>query len=204
MAIPMFPLSSVLVPATGLPLHIFESRYRRMVADCLAAGSEFGVVLITRGSEVGGGEMRSDVGTLARIVEHEEFDDGRLLVLCVGIQRVRVEHWLQDNPYPQAEVEALQERGEATPAQLGEAEASVRRLRSLLSELGDVPALPHDLVLSEEPLLRTWQLCELAPLNPLDRQQLLVTDDTGARLGRLRSFCAEMTDDVLGLLAGES
>ena len=52
----------------------------------------------------------------------------------------------------------------------------MRRLRSLLSELGDVPALPHDLGSSPGTTRRSaWQLCELAPLNLVDRQQLLAS-----------------------------
>lgn len=49
----MFPLSTVLFPCAGLPLHVFEARYRALIADCLASDREFGVVLIARGSEVG-------------------------------------------------------------------------------------------------------------------------------------------------------
>ena len=65
------------VPARALPLHVFEPRYRALVEDCLAGEPEFGVVLIERGSEVGGGDTRFDVGTVARIVEAAEFPDGR-------------------------------------------------------------------------------------------------------------------------------
>ena len=50
MRLPMFPLGTVLVPSAGLPLHVFEPRYRAMVHDCLAGEREFGVVLIERGS----------------------------------------------------------------------------------------------------------------------------------------------------------
>ena len=66
----MFPLGTVLLPTGILPLHVFELRYRRMIEECLAADTpEFGVVMIERGREVGGGDQRSHVGTVARIVQ---------------------------------------------------------------------------------------------------------------------------------------
>ena len=68
-AIGMFPLGTVLLPGAVLPLHVFEPRYRALVADCLAGEQEFGVVLIERGSEVGGVDVRRDIATVARIVE---------------------------------------------------------------------------------------------------------------------------------------
>ena len=55
----MFPLGTVLFPTLILPLHVFEPRYRALVENCLAAPQpEFGVVLIERGSEVGGDDVR--------------------------------------------------------------------------------------------------------------------------------------------------
>ena len=65
--LPMFPLGTVLFPSGVLPLRIFEPRYRKMLEDLLLGSREFGVVLIERGSEVGGGEVRSGIGTMARV-----------------------------------------------------------------------------------------------------------------------------------------
>lgn len=101
---PMFPLGTVLVPGTALPLHVFEPRYRRMIDDCLAGDGTFGVVLIERGSEVGGGDVRTDVGTLASIAEAEPLPDGRWMLVARGLHRIRVERWLPDDPYPRAEI----------------------------------------------------------------------------------------------------
>ena len=82
----MFPLGSVLFPHAALPLHVFEPRYRALVEDCLAGEPDFGVVLIERGSEVGGGETCFGVGTVTRIVEAGQFPDGRyaLVTMCIG------------------------------------------------------------------------------------------------------------------------
>jgi len=84
----MFPLSTVLFPEAGLPLHVFEERYRALMGSCLASDGEFGVVLIARGSEVGGGDQRTDVGTVARIANVAELEDGRLLVVATGVRRI--------------------------------------------------------------------------------------------------------------------
>ncbi len=198
----MFPLSTVLFPGAGLPLHVFETRYRALMSDCLDQGGEFGVVLIARGSEVGGGDQRVDVGTVARIDRVAELDDGRMLVMARGVRRIRVERWLADQPYPRAVVADLpvarsRDHGPALPT----AEASVRRLRSLLSELGEVPALPHDLEISGSPEEIAWQLCELAPLNLIDRQQLLASASLEGQLEHLAELCAALADDVVAMLA---
>src|SRR5205085_6222751 len=95
---PMFPLSTVLFPYAPLPLHVFEPRYRALVRDCIAGDGEFGVVLIERGFEVGGGDSRFDVGTVAQLVEAAELDDGRWLLTTVGTRRIRVATWIPDDP----------------------------------------------------------------------------------------------------------
>src|SRR5829696_8282280 len=111
-AMPMFPLGTVLLPSVALPLHVFEARYRALVHDCLEGENRFGVVLIERGSEVGGGDVRSNVGTVAQIVEAARFDDGRYALVAVGRERIRVARWLDDQPYPRADVEVWDD---ATP-----------------------------------------------------------------------------------------
>jgi Lon protease-like protein len=199
----MFPLSTVLFPEAGLPLHVFEERYRTLMGRCLESDGEFGVVLITRGSEVGGGDQRVDVGTVARIANVAELDDGRMLVVAIGVRRIRVEEWLPEAPFPFAVVEDLPDRGGACPDEvIAVAEGSLRRLRSLLSELGDVPALPHSLRISGDPDQIGWQLCDMAPLASLDLQRLLVAEGLEARMRLLSDLCDAMTGDVIGLLAG--
>ena len=199
----MFPLSAVLFPEAGLPLHVFEERYRSLMTHCLEADGEFGVVLIARGSEVGGGDERVDVGTVARIANVAELDDGRMLVVATGVRRVRVAEWLSDDPYPRALVDDLPD-GAATCSGdvLAGAEGSLRRLRSLLSELGDVPALPHSLRISGDQEEVGWQLCDMAPLASLDQQRLLAADGLEARMGLLADLCDAMSGDVIGLLSG--
>jgi Lon protease-like protein len=177
---------------------VFEERYRRLTRDCLDGDGEFGVVLIERGHEVGGGDVRTDVGTVVTIAQAEEAPDGRWALGCLGARRIRVLHWLEDDPYPRAEVEDLLEAPwtDAAGAAMAEAERHVRRSFALRAEL-DEPAPPIDVELSPDPPAAAWQLASLAPIGPLDRQLLLGIDDPADRLRLL----ATMTDDACAVLA---
>jgi Lon protease-like protein len=188
----MFPLGSVLFPHAILPLHVFEPRYRLMTERCLADDATFGVVLIERGSEVGGGDTRFEVGTLARIVQAGRFDDGRYALVAVGEQRVRVATWLPDDPYPRAEVEALDDAtGDVAPADLDEVTRRLQRVLALHVELGaPVPAAPVELTV-DDPARASFEAAALAPIGPLDAQALLELDDAGARVARLVELLAE-------------
>jgi len=187
----MFPLGTVLFPTMLLPLHVFEPRYRALVDDCVAGDGEFGVTLIERGSEVGGGDVRTDVGTVARIVQVERFEDGRFAVAAVGTRRIRIERWLADDPYPRAEVVDWEDVG-TTETALDDADALFRRALALAAELGEAPA-PLDVELAEDPATATFQIGALAPLGPLDRQALLATERPDDRVTLL---VAQLTDVV--------
>ena len=104
--LPMFPLGTALLPGAVLPLRVFEPRYRALVRHCVEVGPpEFGVVLIARGFEVGGGDQRTDVGTVARITRLAPFQDGTFALEVVGTRRIRVVGWRPDDPFPLAVVE---------------------------------------------------------------------------------------------------
>jgi uncharacterized protein len=102
----MFPLEVAMLPGEELPLQVFEPRYTALVQHCLATDDPaFGVVLISAGREVGGGDARSDVGAMAHITEWADAGDGRYRLRCVMAERLRVLEWLPDDPYPRATVE---------------------------------------------------------------------------------------------------
>jgi hypothetical protein len=200
----MFPLSAVLFPGGALPLHVFEPRYRCLLADCLAGAGEFGVVLIDRGSEVGGGDHRVGVGTVAQITQVLGIEGGRSVVMARGSRRIGVERWLPDDPYPQAVVVDLPtEVGPADGPAIAAADAAVSQLRSLLSELADVPALPFDLGLPGTDEEIGWALCELAPLGPMDRQALLAAPRLSARMDLLAELCRAAAGDVVSMLSDD-
>lgn len=91
--LPLFPLHTVLFPGQTLPLHIFELRYRQMIADCLQTDGTFGVVLIREGLEVGGSAVPYDVGTTAVIQEVERLDDGRMNIVTLGHERFLIQDY---------------------------------------------------------------------------------------------------------------
>lgn len=197
-ALPMFPLGTVLFPYAPLPLHIFEPRYRELVRDCLAGDGEFGVVLIERGFEVGGGDSRFGVGTVARLVEASELPDGRWVLTTVGTRRVKVATWMPDDPYPLALVHDLPEPAFDPTSEhaLAEAEASVRRALAYKAELGE-QAVPPMVRLDDDQLRRAYQLAAIAPLGPVDQQQLLESAGVNELVARL----AELAGEAATLLA---
>ena len=102
--LPMFPLGSVLFPHMPLRLRVFEERYLLMLSELLKTESaRFGVVLIERGREVGGGEQRFGVGTVAQIIQIGA-QEGFVGLVAQGGPRFAVERWLADAPHPWAEV----------------------------------------------------------------------------------------------------
>jgi Lon protease-like protein len=197
----MFPLGTVLLPFAHLPLHIFEPRSRALVKDCLAGDGEFGVVLIERGHEVGGGDVRFGVGTLARIVQTAELPDGRWLLDAVGAERIRVTEWLPDDPYPLAMVETIEDESPgASPGDLAEAEerrATVERLlRQVLAlqvELG-FPAPSAVRNLDENPSVAAFEAALLSPIGPMDAQKVLEAPTTAARLALLEAVLEDARD----------
>lgn len=188
-ALPMFPLGSVLFPSLVLPLHVFEERYRALMHDVVDDDGEFGVCLIERGSEVGGGDVRSGVGTLATVQEAAELPDGRWAVITVGVRRIRVVEWLPDDPYPRAEVEDHPDPvpSEAETELLGPVTESVHRALDKVASLG-ATATSSTTDLSDDPVLASYQLSALAPLTILDQQRLLCAPTVGLRLADLHEL----------------
>ena len=136
--LPMFPLGGVHFPYSVIPLRLFEERYLRLLDDVQGGDGRFGVVLIERGSEVGGGDVRFDVGTLAEVRAVSELDGGHKAVVAAGLQRLRVDRWISDDPYPVAEVTVLDE-DDAGPGDgdlLVEATKGLHRLLAVAAELG--------------------------------------------------------------------
>lgn len=200
--LPMFPLGSVLFPSLVLPLHVFEERYRALMRDVVDGDGEFGVCLIERGSEVGGGDVRSGVGTVAAVQEAAELPDGRWAVVTVGVRRIRVVEWRPDDPYPQAVVEDLPDPppSDAETGLLDAVTDSVHRALDKVATLG-ASTTSSTTDLSDDPVLASYQLSALAPLTTLDQQRLLRAPTVGLRLADLHELLPaahEMLDLRLG------
>jgi Lon protease-like protein len=204
-AMPMFPLGTVLFPHATLPLHLFEERYRALAETCLRGDGRFGVILIERGFEVGGGDQRFGVGTVARIVEAAQTPDGRYLLATVGTDRFRVKKWLDDDPFPRAEIDVLSE-----PRRLADGAAERRdavqrllgRVLAMSAEVGDRAAPVGAAELDPDPVRASYEAAARAPIGPLDGQRLLELDDPTERLAQLEQMLRDAATVLELRLAG--
>ncbi|MGA6986125.1 MAG: LON peptidase substrate-binding domain-containing protein [Terriglobales bacterium] len=100
---PIFPLELVLLPGVPLPLHIFEPRYKEMIAECLDQKKPFGVV---RASSDG----VADIGCTAEIMSvTKKYDDGRMDILTRGVERFEEIQVNQERSFLQAEISLVQD-----------------------------------------------------------------------------------------------
>ena len=188
----MFPLGTALLPGEPLPLRIFEPRYRQMLTDCLTAAEHdggsprFGVVLIERGSEVGGGEVRFNTGTVAEIDVLRRDADGGGTLTATGTDRFDAVEWLPDDPYPRARVVELSEPAPTAAEHTALIELGARVHRLLESAVADgllrtTTALPSfddaDLEVSG---IFGW--AARLPVGSADRQRLLEAPDVAGRV----------------------
>ena len=203
-ATPMFPLQSVLLPGSPLPLHVFEPRYVAMLDTVISTDQEMGVVLIERGREVGGGDVRCDVATMAHVVEAQQLADGRLLVMAQGVRRIRVRQWLPDDPYPLAETEDWPDEPEDESPQadelLWQLAGLVSQARSLASQLESAheprsePAEPVLVDLGRDVAHASYRAAALTPLGPLDRYEVLRAPGATQRLAVAHRVVADAVE----------
>lgn len=205
-AMPIFPLGTVLLPYGILPLHVFEERYRVMTRHVLDGDGEFGVVLIERGSEVGGDDVRTGLGTVARVVRADELPDGRWHLVAVGTaRRIRTVRWLPDDPYPRADVDDVPDAPtdvDTCRALVGDVIPRLRRLLAMRAEAG-VPAAPIDVELADDPVVAAWQVALLTGMGPLDAHAVLALDDAADRIRRTAAILDEQLDALAFQLRGE-
>ena len=191
--LPLFALNTVLFPGGLLPLRIFEPRYLDMVGRCMREGSDFGVLLITNGEEVGPVAELATVGTSARVVDFSQLPDGLLGVMCRGSRRFRVlSHRLQADGLRIAEVEWLPEQG--PDAIKAEHRPLAQVLRRVLEELGDT-ARHLDADFDDADWVSN-RLAEFLPLERTDQQALLEMADPQERMRRLAPLIEVAEDDA--------
>jgi Lon protease-like protein len=204
--LPLFPLGSVLYPGLVLPLHIFEERYRQLVADLLEqpAPREFGVIAIRHGRETGvdGVSDLFDVGCTATVRQVEELEGGQYAVVTVGNHRFRLLGLTGSAPYLQADVDMLAEdTGDAAAAALAVPpvqRAFLTYLTALADQRGvtfDVPELPAD------PVLLSYLVAAAIVVDLPDKQRLLAAPDAVGRLAASRELLARETRMLRSLTA---
>jgi Lon protease-like protein len=158
--LPLFPLSLVLVPTMPLPLHIFEDRYKEMMADLITGQSEFGVVLAKE-------QGIANIGCTAIVDEvTRRYDDGRLDLIATGQRRFRITSLDQEKTYLRAEVQYFNdEDASEVPADLKQkASSAYRRLATF-----------EDVAAAEPKFERTRISFQLAQLiEDLDKRQMVL------------------------------
>lgn len=199
---PMFPLSTVLMPAMPLSLRIFEERYLKLLGDLISEENpEFGVVLIERGPEVGGGEQRLGIGTLADVTNIGTLDQFYGLE-SIGSQRFLVNAWLPDNPYPMADIDFIPDLiwdDSLTPAK-AHLETRVRNLLAFASEFGDLQ-YSADTEFSEDPIDACWQMAGVLPVGPLDQVDILRSNSAEDLISRTLEIVANLEEALRAMNA---
>ncbi len=181
--IPLFPLDVVLFPGTPLPLHIFEPRYKEMIAECLAQNRVFGVV---RAAE----EALAEVGCTAEIVTVvKEYPDGRLDLIAEGRKRFELLEVNKDRSFLQAEILVIDDDG-GTPSQ----EDTARAIQ-LHSELLGLAGAQQDLG-AADPLLLSFYLAASLPLDLDFKQRLLSSRSEAERLSLLIAYLEKLIPNM--------
>jgi uncharacterized protein len=181
--IPIFPLPNVvLFPRTILPLHIFEQRYRTMVADVLQGNRRIGITLLRPGWERS--PLREadvhPVGGLGQISQFQKREDGKYDVILSGVARFRIVELVSETPYRRARVELLDDHYQERPEDAAFALQLVARFRQLA---GLENMAPEDQEVLEKADLTTLvnSVCSALRISPHDKQTLLEIDDVRVR-----------------------
>lgn len=191
--LPLFPLPVVLMPGAFMPLHIFEPRYRDLVAHCLESDSSFGMVYHDWDDHGPFLSEEGRVGCVAEIREHERTADGRFVIMVEGIERFSINDGLEsDSLYFEAVVTPYVDAPQEKSADLMDRRRrSIELFHAVVATLSQRPEhLPEFEVGKEVSFL----LAQTIESDPPWHQSLLELRDEGARLERL--------DDVLRAVMG--
>lgn len=182
--LPLFPLPVVLFPENGMPLHIFEPRYREMVADIMDGDRRFGFIYHDPDESGPFLNREGQVGTVAEIRKHQPLPDGRSMLVVRGLERFVIRNEVEDDtPYYQADVEEYGDESPASPEKLVQRrERSLGLFRSMLQALPHVPDALPELRADKEV---SFLLAGVVQMEPFWQQELLEMRDEVARLERL-------------------
>ena len=188
--IPLFPLPGVvLLPGTILPLHIFEARYRAMVADALAGDRTIGMAMLKPGSEGAEAPRIHAIGGAGEIIESEQLEDGRYNILLEGRFRYRVLEEERPDPYRVARVEEIRSVPFPRPEERDRVLTGVVALFAEIAGQLELPPLPAEEL---EPERLASELALRLRYAPEELQALLETDSLPARfetlIGRMREW----------------
>ncbi len=193
--LPLFPLNTVLFPGMPLPLHIFEERYKEMVADCIRENRPFGVVLIAEGTAERGPLAKPyAIGCTAEIAQVQPLEHGRMLVMTVGRERFRIVRLESDRPYLVGMVEPAPLLAEDEEALADSAEALEPLVVSYLNKLAQIGSMEMEPEqVPDDPLNLVYLAATLIQLPPEEKQAFLAADratDLAAAL--VRAYRSEL------------
>ena len=198
----LFPLNTVLFPGAVLSLHIFEPRYRQLIAECLENGEAFGVCLIREGDEAGDLEvMPYEVGTSAEITTMRPLEGGRYYISTVGRRRFRIERIIGREPYLLAEVEYLADEAPLDPAAV---ESSLAQISEVFAEylrlLVEFSGTLMDTTLPENPEEASYLIGDALQVADAMKQRLLEVASTQERLNVELGFLRRLLPQLRALL----
>jgi hypothetical protein len=197
----MFPLNTVLFPGAGLNLHIFEPRYRQLVAECLDAKEAFGVVLIREGDEAGDPDVEPHfVGTTAEIADVTPLPSGRYYLSSTGGRRFRINEIVSREPYLLCDVEFLDEKpGDPTAIERLTAEIATE-FREYLSLIVEFAGSPTEVTIPEDPVRASYAIGEALQVADALKQQLLELGSAEERLDAELGFLRRLLPQLRSLL----
>lgn len=185
--LPLFPLNTVLFPRMPLPLHIFEPRYQEMIARCIHERIGFGVLLIKEGEEVGGPAETFTVGTVARIVDVQAAEEGRLNLITMGVVRFRLLTTRDEHPYLSGDIERWEdEMGDlkALPRLTRETHRAYINYLAEIGELMDKDDPPSQAVAPMDPQVLSYTIAANLQIPNPEKQALLEVETVQERLAR--------------------
>ncbi len=195
--LPLFVLPTVLLPGGQLPLHVFEPRYRQMVARCLEYDKRFGLLFYREDLY---GEVRIAPGRIGCVAEIDAFQplpDGRSLMLTEGVERFRIEALVDSGTlYSEALVGAYADEAQ-DEAELSERrQVSIDLFRSLLRTLPEPPESVPDFNPRRE---TSFTIASTIEIDPTWQQGLLELRSEAARLDRIDTLLRRVLDARLGM-----
>jgi Lon protease-like protein len=131
----LFPLNTVLLPGAALRLHVFEDRYKEMMAQCIEHRLPFGVLLDRKGNEVGDDLDPVAIGTAAVIRQVTKLPAGRLYIVAQGTRRFRVDKVIGTTPFWRAEISFLEEVDGPSDSASRLRETAIERFKDYLEAL---------------------------------------------------------------------
>ena len=157
-------------------------------------------MLIARGPEVGGGEKRLEIGSVASVTDIGTLDQF-YGIESVGGQRFRVNAWLPDDPYPMADIDFLPDLiwNDSLTLARENLELKVRNLLAVASEFGDLQYGP-DTELSEDPMDSCWQLAGILPVGPLDQVDLLKSQSAEELISRTLEVVVTLEETLKSMI----